>query len=466
MAKKQLPLLENVEIIDTSSDGLAVGKVDGMVVFVNHAVPGDVCDVQLFMKKKNFAQGNPVTFHKYSEHRVKPFCEHFGTCGGCKWQHLNYAQQLIYKQKYVEDALVRIGHLDIPPVKPILGSDTIQHYRNRLDFAFTNHRWLYDYERSVETIENHNALGFHIPGRFDKVFDVKNCHLQPDLQNTIRNEVRDFTLRNGYSYFDLKGQEGLMRSLIFRNNAKGEWMVIVMFHKDDPEKRIALLNHLQQKFPEIKSLLYVINEKRNDTMQDLEIQLHAGDPFIYEEIEGLKFKINPKSFFQTNTNQTFKLYKASRDIAQLTGNELVYDLYTGTGTIANFIARQAKKVVGIEYVEEAIIDARENSKVNNITNTVFFAGDMKNVLNDTLIAEQGRPDVIITDPPRAGMHEDVVKKIIELAPQKIVYISCNPATQARDVALMKDLYTIEEVQPVDMFPHTHHVENIILLIKK
>ena len=465
--RKQLPLLENILITDVAAEGKAIAKVDGMTVFVPFVVPGDVADIQLTRKKSNYAEGKAVRMDKLSEKRTEAFCGHFGVCGGCKWQMLPYDEQLKYKQKQVEDNLVRIGKIELPEILPILGAPETTFYRNKLEFTFSDKRWLTEKEiGSDKEFTQMNALGFHIPGMFDKVLDIDKCWLQDDLSNQIRNAVREFCLQNDYSFFDLRNQTGLMRTLIIRNTSIGEWMVIVVFYEDDAEKREKLLNFIADKFPQITSLLYIINQKANDTITDQEVICWKGREYIVEEMERLKFKIGPKSFYQTNSRQAYNLYKIAREFAGLSGNELVYDLYTGTGTIANFVARNAKKVIGIEFVEEAIEDARKNSRNNHIENTLFFAGDMRKILTQDFINQHGRPDVIITDPPRAGMHDDVIETILFALPQRIVYVSCNPATQARDLNLLDGKYKVTRVQPVDMFPHTHHVENVVLLIKK
>lgn len=460
-------MLENVEITSTAAEGKAVAKVDGMAVFVPFAAPGDRVDIQLTRKKKSFAEGRITRFHAYSEKRVEPFCQHFGVCGGCKWQHLPYGEQLAFKQQQVQDHLERIGKVELPEFTPIMGAPRTTFYRNKLEFTFSDKRWLTDEEvASGQEFTRMDALGFHIPGMFDKVLDIKKCWLQDDRSNLLRNGIRAFCLENGYSFFDLRNQSGLMRTLMIRNTSIGEWMVIVVFYEDDLEKRTKLMDYIGETFPWVTSLLYVINQKANDTIGDQEVITWKGQDYITEEMEGLRFKIGPKSFYQTNSEQAHHLYEVARRFAQLEGNELVYDLYTGTGTIANFIARDARKVIGIEYVEEAIIDARENSKANGIDNTLFFAGDMKDLLTEDFIGEHGRPDVIITDPPRAGMHDDVIKVMLSAAPKRIVYVSCNPATQARDLSLLDSQYRVEAVQPVDMFPHTHHVENVVLLVNR
>lgn len=465
--KKQLPLLESVVITDVAAEGKAIAKVDGMAVFVPNVVPGDVVDVQLTRKKHNYAEGRVVRFVSYSENRVEPFCEHFGICGGCKWQMLPYDLQLKYKQKQVADNLTRIGKVELPEISPILGAPKTTFYRNKLEFTFSNRKWITENEmESGEFFGIREALGFHIPQRFDKVLDIRYCWLQNDISNRIRNTIRQFCLQNDYEFFDLRNQKGLMRNLIIRTSSTSEIMLIVVFFKDDKEKREKLLNFIADEFPQITSLLYVINEKANDTIMDQEIVTWKGNDCIYEEMEDLKFKIGPKSFYQTNSEQAYNLYKIVREFAQLSGNELVYDLYTGTGTIANFLAQKARKIIGIECVPEAIEDAMENSKLNRIDNTFFFAGDIKDIFTRDFIIEHGAPDVIVTDPPRAGMHGYVIETILSVEPPRIVYVSCNPATQARDVNLLDGKYRVTRVQPVDMFPHTHHVENVVLLEKR
>lgn len=465
--RKPLPILENVLITDVAAEGKAIAKIDGMAVFVPFVVPGDIVDIQLTRKKKSYAEGRAVRFEKYSETRATPFCEHFGVCGGCKWQNLPYEEQLRFKHKQVMDNLERIGKVELPEANYIMGAPETTFYRNKLEFTFSNKRWLTEDEiASNKEFDNMNSLGFHIPGMFDKVLNINKCWLQDDISNRIRNSVRDYCNKHDCSFFDIRKQEGLMRTLMIRNTSTGELMVIVVFFEDDQEKRDSLMQYIAEQFPEITSLLYVINQKGNDTITDQEIITYKGSEAIYEEMEGLRFKIGPKSFYQTNSEQAYHLYEVAREFAQLTGNELVYDLYTGTGTIANFVARDAKKVVGIEYVEEAIEDAKVNSTNNNIDNTLFFAGDMKDILNQEFINEHGRPDIIITDPPRAGMHDDVINTILFAEPKRIVYVSCNPATQARDINLLDVKYKVTKIQPVDMFPHTHHVENVVLMEKK
>lgn len=436
-----------------------------MVVFVPFAAPGDVVDIQLFKKRHNYAEGKVVAIHEYAQEREQPFCEHFGVCGGCKWQHLPYEAQLRYKQKQVVDNLTRIGKIHMEEVRPILGSARTRFYRNKLEYTFSNKKWLLEEQvNSGEAIDNMNGVGFHIPGMFDKVLDIHKCWLQDDISNRIRLEVKNYCLSHeGYPFFDLRNQEGFMRTLMIRTASTGDLMVVLVFFHEEKAKREALLSHIADCFPQITSLLYVINEKCNDTITDQEVHCFKGKDHIIEEMEGLQFKVGPKSFYQTNSEQAYNLYKVACDFARLTGNELVYDLYTGTGTIANFVSRQARKVIGIEYVPEAIEDAKVNSALNGIENTLFYAGDMKDILTEEFINEHGRPDVIITDPPRAGMHDDVIKTILGTRPKRIVYVSCNPATQARDLNLLDEAYAVRCVQPVDMFPHTHHVENVVLL---
>jgi len=467
---KPLPILTNVDIIDAGTEGQSIGKVEDMVVFVKGAIPGDVVDVQVTRKKNKFREGNAILFHTYSERRTDPVCEHFGTCGGCRWQNMKYDSQLYFKQKQVHNALVRIGKLDIPEITPIKGSASTYHYRNKLEFTFSNKKWLTKEEINDKSLAfgegpggSRNALGFHIPGLFDKVLDINHCHLQGGSSDRIRLEVKKYAIENNLTFFDLREQSGLLRNIIIRTTSTGEVMVIVIFFKNEEEAISGLLGHLKQQFPEINSLLYVVNEKKNDTIFDQEVKTYSGADVIFEQMEDLRFRISPKSFYQTNSEQAYELYKITREFAGLTGKEMVYDLYTGTGTIANFVAHQAKKVVGIEQVEAAIADAKINSEINKITNTVFFAGDMRVVLTDAFIEENGKPDVVITDPPRAGMHEDVVRTLARLKPKKIVYVSCNPGTQARDLMILDELYKVTRIQPVDMFPHTHHVENVVLL---
>lgn len=464
---KKYPLLQDVIITDVAAEGKALARIGDVVLFTEYAVPGDVVDVQVTKKKHSYMEGRVVEYKKLSDVRCQPYCRHYGICGGCKWQILPYEEQIRHKQQQVVDALTRIGHLTLPEVSPILGSAKIYQYRNKLEYTFSNRCWIpFGVDREQLSPEQLCGVGFHIPGMFDKVLDIQTCCLQDDITNRIRNEIRSYALEHNLEFFNLRSQEGFLRTLMIRNTTTGGLMVLLAFKKEMKTEREALLTHLDETFPEITSLLYVINPKCNDTITDQEIHLFSGDEAIYEQMENLRFKIGPKSFYQTNSEQAYELYKVVRRFASLTGEELVYDLYTGTGTIANFIAHSARKVIGIEYVPEAIEDAKVNSEINNISNTVFVAGDMKDILTDDFIAENGRPDVIITDPPRAGMHEDVVKVILNAAPQKIVYVSCNPATQARDLALLCADYQIAAVQPVDMFPHTHHVENVVQLIRK
>lgn len=465
--KKPLPILEKITITDIAAEGKAIAKVNDIVVFVPFVVPGDVVDLQVTRKKSHFMEARPVHFHSYSEKRTEAVCQHFGICGGCKWQILPYSEQIRYKQKQVVDNLTRIGKIELPEISPIIGSSRTEFYRNKLEFTFSNKRWkTYEEIEEGKEFDTMNAVGFHIPGQFDKVLDIEKCWLQNDISNQIRNEVRRYALEHELTFFNLRSQEGFLRTMIVRTSSTGELMIIMVFFHEDTEVQQALLAHIADKFPEITSLLYIINSKANDTITDQEVLVFKGNECIYEEMEGLKFKIGPKSFYQTNSEQAYELYKVTRNLAQLTGNELVYDLYTGTGTIANFIAHQAKKVIGIEYVPEAIEDAWVNSRLNNIDNTLFYSGDMKDILNTSFIEEHGKPEVIITDPPRAGMHEDVINAILFADPKRIVYVSCNPATQARDLNLLDSHYNVTAVQPVDMFPHTHHVENVVLLERK
>lgn len=462
--KKELPLLEQVEITGVAAEGKALARVDDMVVFVPFVAPGDVVDLQLYRKKHKYAEGRVVKVHSYSPLRVEPFCQHFGVCGGCKWQHLPYEYQLQFKQQQVVDNLTRIGKVELPEISPIKGSAKQRFYRNKLEFTFSNKSWLtFEELQSEQEFDCRNALGFHIPNMFDKVLDIKKCWLQDDISNRIRLSIRAFALEHGYEFFDLREQRGLLRNMIVRTASTGEIMLIIVFYEPDHEKIKALMQHVADCFPEITSLLYIVNQKANDTITDQEVHLFRGRDYILETMEGLQFKVGPKSFYQTNSEQAYELYKVARDFASLTGEELVYDLYTGTGTIANFVSRQARKVIGIEYVPEAIEDAKVNAELNGLENTLFFAGDMKDILTTGFIEQYGRPDVIITDPPRAGMHDDVIKTILFAAPKRIVYVSCNPATQARDLSLLDAHYKVTKVQPVDMFPHTQHVENVVLL---
>lgn len=465
--RKELPVVENVEITGVAAEGKSIARVDDMVVFIPYGAPGDVVNIKLDKKKRSYAEAHIVDMVKPSPDRVTPACEHFGVCGGCKWQHIPYESQLRYKRDQVVDALTRIAKVEIPEVNPTLGSKETFCYRNKLEYTFSCKCWItFEDLRSGREIADRNALGFHIPGAFDKVLDIKKCWLQDDLSNRIRLFVRQYALAKGYEFYDIKAQQGLMRTLMVRIASTGEVMLIVVFARPEQEKIDDLMGAIAAEFPEITSLLYVVNQKVNDTIADQEVITFRGRDYINEEMEGLQFRIGPKSFYQTNSHQAYELYNVARRMACLKPDDLVYDLYTGTGTIANFVARQVKKVVGIEYVPEAIADAKLNSEVNGIDNTIFFAGDMKDVLTDGFIAEHGRPDVMIIDPPRAGMHEDVVNVILNARPERIVYVSCNPATQARDLALMDSLYHVEEVQPVDMFPHTHHVENVVRMTRR
>ena len=465
--KKPFPVLENITITDVAAEGKALTRVGEMVVFVPFAVPGDIVDLQIKKKKHSYCEAEVVRFIKYSNVRATPKCEHFGVCGGCKWQNLPYEEQLKAKQKQVYDQLRRIGKVELPEFQPIMGSVKTFEYRNKLEFGCCNKRWLTkDQVASGIKYDNMNGIGFHITGAFDKILPLEKCWLMDDTHNQIRNAIRDYAFENNLNFFDLRGQKGLLRDIIIRNSNTGEWMVIVQFHYDqegDEQKAKALLQHVADRFPQITALMYVNNQKCNDTIGDQDVMVFKGNDHIFETMEGLKFKVGPKSFYQTNTDQAYLLYKVAREFAQLTGEEIVYDLYTGTGTIANFVAHKAKKVIGIEYVPEAIEDAKVNSQVNGIENTSFFAGDMKDILTDDFIAEHGRPDVIITDPPRAGMHPDVISVIMKARPKRIVYVSCNPSTQARDLQLLDAEYKVVKVQPVDMFPHTPHVENVVLL---
>ena len=465
--KKPFPVLENITITDVAAEGKALTRVGEMVVFVPFAVPGDIVDLQIKKKKHSYCEAEVVRFIKYSNVRATPKCEHFGVCGGCKWQNLPYEEQLKAKQKQVYDQLRRIGKVELPEFQPIMGSVKTFEYRNKLEFGCCNKRWLTkDQVASGFKYDNMNGIGFHITGAFDKILPIEKCWLMDDTHNQIRNAIRDYAFENNLNFFDLRGQKGLLRDIIIRNSNTGEWMVIVQFHYDqegDEQKAKALLQHVADRFPQITALMYVNNQKCNDTIGDQDVMVFKGNDHIFETMEGLKFKVGPKSFYQTNTDQAYLLYKVAREFAQLTGEEIVYDLYTGTGTIANFVAHKAKKVIGIEYVPEAIEDAKVNSQVNGIENTSFFAGDMKDILTDDFIAEHGRPDVIITDPPRAGMHPDVISVIMKARPKRIVYVSCNPSTQARDLQLLDAEYKVVKVQPVDMFPHIPHVENVVLL---
>jgi 23S rRNA (uracil1939-C5)-methyltransferase len=458
----------NLDIIDAGAKGKTIAKApDGKVIFLPNAVPGDVVDVQTFKQRKGYYEGKAITFHKYSDKRTEAVCEHFGTCGGCKWQHMDYSHQLFYKEKEVINNLTRIGHLELPEITPIMGSKEQYFYRNKMEFSFSDSRWLTVEEiASTEDLGDRNALGFHIPGMWDKILDVKKCWLQGNPSNAIRNAVKDFAIEHQIPFFNTRQQKGVLRTLMIRNSSIGELMVVIQLFKEDTTNRIALLDHLKTTFPEITSLQYIINGKANDTIYDQEVICYHGRDHIFEEMEGLRFKINAKSFYQTNSDQAYNLYKITRDFAGLTGNELVYDLYTGTGTIAQFVAKNALKVIGVESVPDAISAAKENAVLNKIDNVDFFVGDMKTVFNTEFIETHGHPDVIITDPPRDGMHKDVVAQILNITPEKIVYVSCNSATQARDLALLDSVYKISKTQAVDMFPQTHHVENVVLLEKR
>ncbi|WP_298529403.1 23S rRNA (uracil(1939)-C(5))-methyltransferase RlmD [uncultured Christiangramia sp.] len=457
-----------IEVVDAGAKGKAIGKSpDGRVIFIDNAVPGDIADIQTTRKRKSYYQGTAVEFHKLSDKRTEPVCQHFGTCGGCKWQNMDYKFQLEYKENEVINNLQRLGKIELPEVTPILGSEEIYFYRNKMEFSFSDSRWLtMDEIQGGENIEDRNALGFHIPGMWDKILDIKKCHLQADPSNAIRNFTREFATNNDISFFNTRNQEGLLRTLMIRTSSTGEIMVLIQFYSENKAKRELLLNALSTEFPEITSLQYVINNKGNDTIYDQEVICFKGRDHIFEEMEGLKFKINAKSFYQTNSEQAYNLYKITREYANLKGDELVYDLYTGTGTIAQFVAKNAKKVIGVEAVPEAIKDARENAERNNIENTEFYVGDMRKVFTESFIAKHGEADVIITDPPRDGMHKDVVAQILGIMPEKIVYVSCNSATQARDLSLMDEHYKVTKTRAVDMFPQTHHVENVVLLEKR
>jgi 23S rRNA (uracil1939-C5)-methyltransferase len=465
--RKSKPFYEKVRIEEIGADGKSLSKINGLVVFTTQVIPGDIVDLQVIKKRKNFQEAVVTKVHHYSEDRIEPFCSHFGVCGGCKWQFLPYSKQLEYKQKQVADQLTRIGKIELPEISPIIGSAQNRFYRNKLEFTFSNKRWILQQEIDEEReITDTNALGFHVPGMFDKVLRIEKCWLQPEPSNAIRNFIYSYALENHLQFFDIRQQTGFLRTLIIRTSSSGEVMVILSFFRKHDTQIKNLLNAIRDKFPEITSLQYVINQKGNDTITDQEIILHSGRAFIYEEMEDLRFKISPKSFYQTNSEQAYQLYKIALQFAGLTGSETVYDLYTGTGTIANFISRHAKKVIGIEYIPEAIGDAIENAAINQITNTKFFTGDIKNILTPGFIKENGSPDIIITDPPRAGMHANVTRTILNISPEKIVYVSCNPATQARDISILNEKYKIIRVQPVDMFPHTHHVENVVLLERR
>lgn len=460
-------VFEDIQITDITSEGLGVGRIDELVVFVEHAVPGDVVDVLVTYTRRRHLEGKIQAIKKASEYRRDSFCEHFGICGGCKWQHMSYEAQLKYKERQAVENIQRIGKTgDDFQIIPILASPETRFYRNKLEFTFSNRRWLNSTDNRPDDASQMNALGFHVPGFFDKIVDIHYCYLQPEPANELRNKFRDLVKSMGLSFYDQRNHEGFLRNMIVRNTLDGQLMVILVVAYEDEELIKTLMEFFKTGFPQITSLYYVVNSKKNDTIGDLETVLYHGDAFIVEEMEGLKFRIGPKSFFQTNSHQSYELYKVAREFAALQGNEVVYDLYTGTGTIANFVASSAAKVVGIEYVKEAVDDAVINSSINNISNTVFYAGDMAKVLTEDFVKENGKPDVIITDPPRAGMHADVVEQILVAAPRRIVYVSCNPATQARDIEMLLSKYTLVKMQAVDMFPHTTHVENVALLVLK
>ncbi len=471
MPRKPLPFFENVTIIDAGAEGKAIARVNDMVIFVPFVVPGDIVDIQVVSKRKSYSEGRAVKFHSYSELRVDPFCKHFGTCGGCRWQNMSYSQQLKFKQKQVFDHFTRIGKFDFPEIQPIIASELEQGYRNKLEYTFSDRRWLDASDMALPVEERQiKALGFHIPQLFDRVLDIEHCYHQPEPSNKIRLAIRDFTISRNWPFYNPRNHEGFMRNIILRNTLAGEWMLIVVFAYNAEEEITDLMNYLQTEFPEVTSLMYCVNTKHNDVITDQEILLWNGLPYITETmpsaekgLPNLKFRIGPVSFYQTNPMQAFNLYKTAFEFAELKGHELVYDLYCGTGTITNFVAPFASKVVGVEYVEQAIDDAHINSDINSISNTMFYAGDMAKVLNEDFITQNGRPDVVITDPPRSGMHEDVIKQLLRIEAEKIVYVSCNPATQARDIALLGAKYKVTRVQPVDMFPHTHHVENVAQL---
>lgn len=457
-------VLEGLEVVDTSTEGKAIAKHENLVVFIEGAVPGDVVDVMVHRKKNSYAEAKAIKIVSPSPYRIDPKCEHFGTCGGCKWQSLDYSRQLYFKQKYVSDAFTRIGKLTFDQIDPILANKDIYYYRNKLEFSFSNKKWLTNEEiKNDVEVANKNALGFHIPGLFDKILDINNCYLQAEPSNSIRLAIREYAFKNDLTFFDIRNKAGFLRTVMIRTTSTKQVMVVISMFENREEEMLALCEYLKVKFPSITCLQYVFNPKGNDTIQDLDIKTYYGSDAIVEEMEGLKFNISAKSFYQTNSDQAYELYKITRDFAKLDKDDVVYDLYTGTGTIANFIARSCKKVVGIEYVEAAVKDAFKNSELNGITNTSFFAGDMKNVFTEEFVSKNGKPDVIITDPPRAGMAPEVVDVILKLSPKRVVYVSCNPSTQARDLALMEGLYKIVKVQPVDMFPQTAHVENVVLL---
>ncbi len=465
--RKELPILENIEITAVAAEGKSLARIDDMVVFIPYGAPGDIVNVKLDRKKHSYAEGHILSLIKKSPDRVEPVCQHYGICGGCRWQHLSYGQQLEWKHRQVTDALTRIAKVKLPVIRPTLPSDNIYCYRNKMEYTFSNRKWLtFEQLNSGAEFPQRDAVGFHIPGAFDKVLDIDTCHLQDDLGNRIRNFVRQFAIDNNLTFYDLRNNTGLLRTMMIRTLTTGETMLVMSFGEDNKDSIKLVLDAVRAEFGQLTSLMYVVNQKANDTIGDLDILLHSGREYIEEEMEGLRFRIGPKSFYQTNSHQAYRLYSVARDMAGLTGDQLVYDLYTGTGTIANFIAKNARKVIGIEYVEDAIKDARINSRANGIDNTEFFAGDMKDILTDEFVAAHGRPDIMIVDPPRAGMHENVVNVILNAEPETLVYVSCNPATQARDLALLDSRYQVADVQPVDMFPHTHHVENVVKLTRK
>mgnify|MGYP003673178899 FL=1 len=471
--RKRIPIMENVTVLDAVAEGKTLAKVDDLVIFLNNAVPGDVVDIQVYKKKRNYVEGKAIKFHKYSEKRVEPFCEHFGTCGGCKWQFLSYEDQLGYKAKQVKDNLERLAKIELPEFEPILGAPKTTYYRNKLEYTFSNKRWFTEEEIAKEEDLDQDGLGFHVPGRFDKVLDINHCYLQADPSNQIRLAVRAYAKKHGLTFFDIRDQHGLLRNLIIRTSSTGEVMVIVVFFQEEEENRIGLMQHLADEFPQITSLLYVINGKANDTIFDQDVITFKGNDHMLEAMtdfqdpsKKIQFKVGPKSFYQTNSEQAENLYQITAKFANIQADQTVYDLYTGTGTIANYVAKSAKKVVGVEYVPEAIEDAKHNSELNGISNTAFYAGDMKDVLTADFVAENGKADVIITDPPRAGMHPSVIERMLEMDPERIVYVSCNPATQARDLQALDVKYKVLKVQAVDMFPHTHHIENVVLLERK
>jgi len=466
-SRKNKPVYSGVTITGIGAEGKAIARINDLVVFTTHAIPGDVVDLQVTRKRKNYLEARVVNLIKKSPDRTDAFCHYFGICGGCKWQYLPYKNQLFYKQAQVADQLKRLGRIELPEVMPIIGSKENTFYRNKLEFSFSNKRWLSNEEIKTDAATlQPNAVGFHVPGLYDKIVDIEKCWLQPEPSNALRNFIRDYALKNQLEFFDIRNQNGFLRNMIVRTSSTGENMLIISFFREDREKREALLEKIAGEFPELTSIMYVINSKANDTLTDQEILRYKGADHIFETMEGLRFKIGPKSFYQTNSAQAYELYRVVRDFAELTGNEIVYDLYTGTGTIANFISSRAQSVVGIEYVSEAIDDAKVNAGINQIKNTGFYAGDLKDILDENFIREHGHPDVIITDPPRAGMHEDVIKMILSAAPERIVYVSCNPATQARDLSHMDEFYQVTKIQPVDMFPHTHHVENVVQLTRR